>query len=82
MLVVAEGVNKSRWELKKTGLKGGLAGIISVPRAAVRSSFTPQVFLSPRASADAVPRNGLSVLENRAALVAGWSAGREVQAQG
>lgn len=46
MLVVAEGVSKSRWEQKRTGLKEGLAGITAPLKTALRGSFTPEGFPS------------------------------------
>lgn len=74
-------MSKSRWEQKRPGLKEGLRGIPSLLRVAVRSSFTPEASLSP-SKCRCLPRNGFSVLKNRAALVAGWSAQGELQAQG
>lgn len=47
----------------------------------MRNPFTPEVSVS-LSKCRRLPRNGLRVSENRAALVAGWSAGREVEALG
>ena len=75
---MAEGVNKFRWEQKDWAQGRPCRDYICPESCGEKLIHTTSVSEPEQVQ---MPRNGLSVLENRAALVAGWSAGREVQAR-